>query len=169
MKYMEYTEQGRYLNRAILVAPTHEECDKLTASVRGKLKEAEVLRGAGRETEVFRSWNKPKAWLKDASNFQPGMTITDEPGIYEEGLVGVRIENELLVVEHMETKYGKFYAFQPITYLPIDTTPVVLELMNEEEISWLNDYHQMVYDTLSPRMTERERIWLKEKTKPLEK
>ena len=101
--------------------------------------------------------------------FQPGMTITDEPGIYEEGLVGVRIENELLVVEHMETKYGKFYAFQPITYLPIDTTPVVLELMNEEEISWLNDYHQMVYDTLSPRMTERERIWLKEKTKPLEK
>ena len=74
-KYMEYTEQGRYLNRAILVAPTHEECDKLTASVRGKLKEAEVLRGAGRETEVFRSWNKPKAWLKDASNFQPGMTI----------------------------------------------------------------------------------------------
>ena len=101
--------------------------------------------------------------------FQPGMTITDEPGIYEEGLVGVRIENELLVVEHMETKYGKFYAFQPFTYLPIDTTPVVLELMNEEEISWLNDYHQMVYDTLSPHMTERERIWLKEKTKPLEK
>ena len=46
---------------------------------------------------------------------------------------------------------------------------MVLELMNEEEISWLNDYHQMVYDTLSPRMTERERIWLKEKTKPLEK
>lgn len=74
-KYMEYTEQGRYLNRAILVAPTHEECDKLTASVRAKLKETEVLRDAGRETEVFRSWNKPKAWLKDASNFQPGMTI----------------------------------------------------------------------------------------------
>ena len=74
-KYMEYTEQGQYLNRAILVAPTHEECDKLTDAVREKLKEMEVIRGAGRETEVFRSWNKPKAWLKDASNFQPGMTI----------------------------------------------------------------------------------------------
>ena len=74
-KYMEYTEQGQYLNRAILVAPTHEECDKLTDAVREKLKEAEVIRGAGRETEVFRSWNKPKAWLKDVSNFQPGMTI----------------------------------------------------------------------------------------------
>ena len=74
-KYMEYTEQGQYLNRAILVAPTYEECDKLTDAVREKLKEAEVIRGAGREAEVFRSWNKPKTWLKDASNFQPGMTI----------------------------------------------------------------------------------------------
>lgn len=83
--------------------------------------------------------------------------------------MGVRIENELLVVKHMETKYGTFYAFEPFTYLPIDTAPVMLELMNEEEISWLNDYHQMVYDALSPHMTERECIWLKEKTKPLEK
>ena len=74
-QYMTYTEQGQYLNRAILVAPTHEECDKLTDAVREKLKEAKVIRGAGREAEVFRSWNKPKAWLKDASNFQPGMTI----------------------------------------------------------------------------------------------
>ena len=75
-KYMEYTEQGRYLNHAILVAPTHEECDKLTDAVREKLKETEVIRGAGREMEVFRSWNKPKAWLKDASNYQSGMTIS---------------------------------------------------------------------------------------------
>ena len=83
--------------------------------------------------------------------------------------MGIRTENELLVVEHMETKYGRFFAFQPITYLPIDTTPVVLELMNEEELGWLNDYHQMVYDTLSPRMDDREKAWLKEKTKPWEK
>lgn len=74
-KYMEYTEQGRFLNRALLVAPTHEECDKLTVAVREKLKERQAIHSAGREMEVFRSWNKPKAWLKDASNFQPGMTI----------------------------------------------------------------------------------------------
>ena len=74
-KYMEYTEQGRFLNRAILVAPAHEECDKLTSAVREKLKERQAIHSAGREMEVFRSWNKPKAWLKDASNFQPGMTI----------------------------------------------------------------------------------------------
>ena len=74
-KYMEYTEQGRFLNRAILVAPTHEECDKLMVAVREKLKERQAIHSADREMEVFRSWNKPKAWLKDASNFQPGMTI----------------------------------------------------------------------------------------------
>ncbi|WP_288512870.1 MobF family relaxase [uncultured Victivallis sp.] len=98
-KYMEYTEQGRYLNRAILVAPTHEECDKLTASVRAKLKEAEVLRGAGRETEVFRSWNKPKAWLKDASNFQPGMTIG-----FIRNMKGVGKAGEVTRIEAVEGK-----------------------------------------------------------------
>lgn len=98
-KYMEYTEQGRYLDRAILVAPTHEECDKLTASVRAKLKEAEVLRDAGRETEVFRSWNKPKAWLKDASNFQPGMTIG-----FIRNMKGVGKAGEVTRIEAVEGK-----------------------------------------------------------------
>ena len=98
-KYMEYTEQGRYLNRALLVAPTHEECDKLTASVRAKLKEAEVLRGAGRETEVFRSWNKSKAWLKDASNFQPGMTIG-----FIRNMKGVGKAGEVAKIEAVERK-----------------------------------------------------------------
>ena len=99
VKYMEYTEQGRYLNRAILVAPTHEECDKLTASVRAKLKEAELLRGTGRETEVFRSWNKPKAWLKDASNFQPGMTIG-----FIRNMKGVGKAGEVTRIEAVEDK-----------------------------------------------------------------
>ena len=98
-KYMEYTEQGQYLNRAILVAPTHEECDKLTASVRAKLKEIEVIRGAGREMEVFRSWNKPKAWLKDASNYQSGMTIS-----FIRNMKGVGKAGELARIEAVEGK-----------------------------------------------------------------
>ena len=63
--------------------------------------------------------------------FQPGMTITDEPGIYEEGIVGIRTENELWWWSIWRPNTYWFFAFQPITYLPIDTTPVVLELMNE--------------------------------------
>ena len=98
-KYMEYTEQGQYLNRAILVAPTHEECDKLTDAVREKLKEAKVIRGAGREAEVFRSWNKPKAWLKDASNFQSGMTIS-----FIRNMKGVGKAGELARIEAVEGK-----------------------------------------------------------------
>ena len=98
-KYMEYTEQGRFLNRAILVAPTHEECDKLTAAVREKLKETEVIRGAGREMEVFRSWNKPKAWLKDASNYQSGMTIS-----FIRNMKGVGKAGELARIEAVEGK-----------------------------------------------------------------
>ena len=63
--------------------------------------------------------------------FVPGMTITDEPGIYEEGNLGIRIENELLCVPVCETEYGKFYGFEPFTYCPIDTRPLVLSLMEE--------------------------------------
>ena len=98
-KYMEYTEQGRFLNHAILVAPTHEECDKLTDAVREKLKETEVIRGAGREMEVFRSWNKPKAWLKDASNFQLGMTIG-----FIRNMKGVGKAGEVTRIEAVEGK-----------------------------------------------------------------
>lgn len=96
-----------------------------------------------------------------------GMNLTDEPGIYEEGLVGIRIENELSVVQKIETKYGVFLGFEPFTYCPIDTTPIVLELFNEDDFNWLNQYHQLVYDRLSPGLTQAECEWLKDKTKPL--
>ena len=96
-KYMEYTEQGQYLNRAILVAPTYEECDKVTDAVREKLKAAQAIRGSGHEAEVFRSWNKPKAWLKDASNFQVGMTIG-----FIRNLKGVGKAGEVACIEAVE-------------------------------------------------------------------
>jgi conjugative relaxase-like TrwC/TraI family protein len=73
--YMEFTENGQFIDRAILVAPTHDECDRLTDSVRTRLKNADAIAKTGHTVEVFRSWNKPKAWLKDAANFQPGMTV----------------------------------------------------------------------------------------------
>ncbi|MFA7462951.1 MAG: AAA family ATPase, partial [Anaerovoracaceae bacterium] len=97
VKYMEFTEQGRFLDRAILVSPTHEECDKLTATVRAKLKGTEAIRGIGREMEVFRSWNKPKAWLKEASNFQVGMTIG-----FIRNMKGVGKAGEVASVEAVE-------------------------------------------------------------------
>ena len=98
-KYMEYTEQGRFLNRALLVAPTHEECDKLTAAVREKLKERQAIHSAGREMEVFRSWNKPKAWLKQEKNFHPGMAVS-----FIRNMKGVGKAGELARIEAVEGK-----------------------------------------------------------------
>jgi conjugative relaxase-like TrwC/TraI family protein len=98
-KYMAYTENGRFIDRAILVTPTHEECDRLTDSVREKLKESDAIRGTGRKTEIFRSWNKPKAWLKEAANFQPGMTIG-----FIRNMKGVAKAGEVARVEAVEGK-----------------------------------------------------------------
>ena len=93
-----------------------------------------------------------------------GMTVTDEPGIYLEGRFGVRIENLLLVVKHAETEFGQFLTFEPLTLCPIDKTPVIVELLTEEERRWLDDYHRMVYEKLSPYLDDEERDWLEIQT-----
>lgn len=94
-----------------------------------------------------------------------GMTVTDEPGIYLEGRFGVRIENTLLVVPATETECGRFLRFEPLTLCPIDTAPIIPELLSAEEKEWLNAYHQTVYDRLSPHLDAEEQAWLRQVTK----
>ena len=101
--------------------------------------------------------------------FHAGMLITDEPGYYEEGKVGIRIENILLVKKLFENEYGTFLGYEPVTYCPIDTTPVLVEQLDDEEIAWLNEYHRTVYEKLAGYLEEDERAWLKEKTAPISK
>ena len=96
---------------------------------------------------------------------QPGMTVTNEPGVYKAGRHGIRTENTLLIVPFRETEFGEFYQFEPLTLCPIDTAPLVPEMLNKEEINWLNEYHQTVYNRLSPLLDEEHRLWLQEKTK----
>ena len=96
-----------------------------------------------------------------------GMTVTDEPGIYLKDRFGVRIENTLLVVPAFQTECGTFLKFETLTLCPIDRRPIIREMMSEEEIDWLNQYHQMVYDRLAPILSEDEKTWLKTATKPL--
>ena len=93
--------------------------------------------------------------------FVAGMTVTDEPGIYLEGKFGVRIENTLLVTPYKETQFGQFLQFESLTLCPIDTTPIIRELLLDEEIAWLNQYHQHVLATLSPHLDDEETAWLK--------
>ena len=100
---------------------------------------------------------------------EPGMILTDEPGIYKAGRHGIRIENTLLIVPAQETEFGKFYKFEPLTLCPIDKKAITLEIMTDEELVWLNEYHQMVYDRLLPFLDEEENTWLKEATSPLKR
>ena len=99
--------------------------------------------------------------------FRAGMTVTDEPGLYLAGRFGVRTENTLLVTPYCETEFGRFLQFEPLTLCPIDTTPIIREMMLDEEIEWLNQYHAQVYQTLSIHLDEEEREWLREATKAL--
>ena len=96
-----------------------------------------------------------------------GMTVTDEPGLYLEGKFGVRIENTLLIVPSETTPFGKFLKFETLTLAPIDTTPIIQDMLTPEELTWLNNYHHRVYETLSPYLEKNEKQWLEEATRPL--
>jgi peptidase, M24 family len=98
---------------------------------------------------------------------QAGMTVTNEPGIYLEGKFGVRIENTLLIVPAESTAFGDFLKFETLTLAPIDTTPIVLEMLSTEEREWLNNYHHRVYESLSPYLEGNEKEWLRKATLPI--
>ena len=94
-----------------------------------------------------------------------GMTVTDEPGLYLSNRFGVRIENTLLITADEETEFGKFLRMEPLTLCPIDTTPILIPMMTDEEIAWLNAYHEYVYTALSPLLNAEEREWLRNETR----
>lgn len=104
---------------------------------------------------------------ENPTTLQPGMVTSNEPGLYRANQYGIRIENLILTKEDCVTEFGAFYSFETLTLCPIDTTPIVKEMLTEEEISWFNNYHQYVYDRLSPSLSAEEKEWLKDKTKAI--
>ena len=101
----------------------------------------------------------------DSNKLVPGMITTIEPGVYKEGKYGIRIENNLLTVPAFETSDGVFYKFQDVTYVPIETKALDLSLLSDDEIEYLNNYHQDVYNRLSKYVNGHLLEVLKEKTK----
>jgi Xaa-Pro aminopeptidase len=95
---------------------------------------------------------------------EPGMLLSDEPGIYREGKYGIRIENLILCCEDEETEYGKFLKFDTVSLCYIDKSLIDIALLDKKEIDWINSYHNEVFEKLNPYLTGDERIWLKEKT-----
>lgn len=103
----------------------------------------------------------------DNGVLEEGMITTDEPGVYLEGKYGIRTENELVCHKAEKNEYGQFMEFENITYAPIDLDAIDPDEMTGREKKLLNDYHKMVYDTISPYMTDKEREWLKVYTRAI--
>ena len=89
------------------------------------------------------------------------MITTVEPGIYIENSHGIRIENELLSREIEITQENRIMDFETITFAPIDLDPVDISMLTPEEKDWLNSYHKVVFEKISPKLNEEERDWLK--------
>lgn len=99
-------------------------------------------------------------------SLEPGMILTNEPGIYREGKHGIRTENIMLVVEDEKNdEFGEFYKFETMSYCPIDIEGIDVELLTEDERNWLNTYHKETYDKLSPLLNDDEKQFLKEATR----
>lgn len=96
---------------------------------------------------------------------EEGMVITVEPGVYKEGKHGIRLENDVIVRKDIETDSGQFMKFEVISYCPLDLDGIDVAMLDESERKWLNDYHEEVYNKLSPHLNEDEKEWLRKKTK----
>jgi Xaa-Pro aminopeptidase len=96
-----------------------------------------------------------------------GMVTSNEPGLYRTGQWGVRIENLVCCQAVAASEFGEFLAFETLTLCPIDTRCFVLEQLRPDERQWLNDYHRMVRERLSPGLPPSASCWLFTRTKPL--
>jgi Xaa-Pro aminopeptidase len=98
---------------------------------------------------------------------EPGMVTSNEPGVYLPHELGIRTENELLVVKGTKNFYGQFLGFETLTWVPIDLDAVDPDLLSTEEKDQLNQYHAMVYEKISPFLNQKEKAWLKQATRKL--
>lgn len=99
--------------------------------------------------------------------FEKGMIVSIEPGVYKAGKHGIRIENIVVVENAMKTEAGEFLKFETLSYVPIDLRAIDIELLNNEEKEWLNNYHSQVFEKISPYLNEEEKEWLEENTRKI--
>ncbi|BAX81859.1 aminopeptidase P family protein [Labilibaculum antarcticum] len=97
----------------------------------------------------------------------PGMITSDEPGFYREGFYGIRHENLILCCPEKTTQFGEFLNFETITLCHFETKGIITKLLTPEEREWLNNYHEKVYEIISPELDDKHKNWLKEKTKTI--
>ena len=104
---------------------------------------------------------------ENPARLEPGMVTSNEPGLYLEGKYGIRTENLIAVEKWKTTDFGPFFRFKTLTMFPYDKNLIDTSMLNQEEINWVNDYHKMVYNRLSPLLSKEEKEWLASKTSEL--
>ena len=122
--------------------------------------------GVGNVLSVHEGPQSIRQNLKDQS-LMPGMITSDEPGIYREGYHGIRHENMILCVEKGQNNFGKWLGFETLTRTYLDTSALVLSLMDRREIEWLNNFNEIVFKEINPYLNTLERDWLRSKTAPI--
>lgn len=127
--------------------------------------------GTGHGVGFFLNVHEGPQGLRQSGNttpFELGMIVTNEPGVYKAGKHGIRTENTLLVVQDIKDETnGEFYSFKTVSYCPIDLDGIDTELLNKDEIKWLNSYHKEVYIKLAPCLNEEEVEFLKIETRAI--
>ncbi len=98
---------------------------------------------------------------------EPGMLLTNEPGVYREGKYGIRLENMILVQEARKTEFGKFLRFENLTLCHFEKKLMDKTLLTREEVQWINQYHERVYEKLKPCLAPEVGQWLRRKTREL--
>ena len=123
--------------------------------------------GIGHVLNVHEAPNGFRCDNRNLATLEEGMITTNEPGFYKAGSHGIRLENEMLCKKGIKNEYGQFMEFEPLTIAPLDLDAIDVNLMNEDEKAYLNEYHKMVFDTVSPFLTAEETEWLKEYTRAI--
>ena len=128
------------------------------------------LHGTGHGVGHFLSVHEGPQSIRMNENstlLKPGMVISNEPGVYKEGSHGIRTENLLLVTSAGKGMFGEYLQFETLTLCPICTKGIIKEMLSDEEVEWLNNYHHNVYQTISPLLAKEEKQWLKQATQAI--
>ncbi len=99
--------------------------------------------------------------------FEPGMIVTNEPGVYKTGKYGIRLENTIVCEEVETNPDGTFYGFETISWFPFDLDCIDKNQMEKWEIEWLNNYHKTTYEKLENLLDEEHKYWLKNATRAI--
>ncbi|MCM1450173.1 MAG: aminopeptidase P family protein [Clostridiales bacterium] len=162
------------IDLAMAIFPTGTRGTQLDALAHTPLwkKGYNYLHGTGHGVGHFLNVHEGPQSIRTNENpvaLQAGMTITDEPGLYLEGSYGIRCENTLLVIPAISTPSGEFLKFESLTLFPFQLKLIDSSMLDDDEITWLNNYHNRVYNTLKSRLNEEEQAWLRKATLPIDR